>query len=1221
MSRDSLDELGPFATLRARAGAGQEGGRSARDRYGRELPEVEPRAPGRATPTSRLPASARVVARALAAELHGDNAASPVQAKGTIDVDSDEVHALAARGMEGTGASLPFLDQIQRAFGRHDVSGVKAHVGGVATAASQAMGARAYASGDRVAFAGAPDLHTSAHEAAHVVQQRGGVQLAGGVGRSGDEYEQHADAVADSVVRGVSAEPLLDRYAGNRAVGHSAVQRLDSHETVGNTLSATSDERGGELDERSRRRVYERIAQLEGRDPVAAGREFDAMPPDRRASEFQAAVSRFQASHAESIEQIREDNDVRRADGSQLYDPPAHGRRSRWTAPRAGYEEGAARPNDVTMQALANAWPQTILGREMNEQQAYEVLRRLVLGRGLPFDAAGVNVIGMRAYQGGEIHDNGEPAGRVFTGGNRFDDTLFTLMPDHHVEQTRGTVDPGGPSHLQFQVAADQQWDYRGNARGTSAKYDRPMYSLADPEEVERGSYWQEHPEEVAAATPRGANGRLVRRPDGDTELDRDRRGRPRMVSAVHSGGDGRVSGEQVGGDSTGCSVAQGAWFPHFNESLRRGAGGDQVRFTYSLIDPRTFSQRELAQILDSVVPATTEPRAEESQGDGEDASRQTPYEVTPAATPARSVHPDGALDPSLDPNTVHRAAESGVAGGGDTLPHFDAIQHSFGHHDVTGVRAHVGGPAATAAAAIGARAYATGDRVAFSTAPDLRQAAHEAAHVVQQRGGVRPDGGVGRVGDPYEQHADAVAALVVRGESAEGLLDEHAHRGFRGGPAVQRIAETTDQLQTAVDTLATAAALAATNRAIDAIRRPLQPDDQPYSIPIGGTAHDVRGSQLGALRAAIQVRRAALGSTAGARASSVEDATEAGTRTPVEVERLIRNTLRAIARNESGEAHVAPPSHLDTAAGPSASYGSTTQATASHTTQTLLGGARHGEELSADARQQRRAYAEEHGISRSDLRRTRSIEAASDRIWNAIVRDGHDREDPELADDLETTGFSEADIDRMIQFREFRALLLAKADRFNEILQSPPPENDTGDGSRPRPMTRARAGALLADELMSDERVTALRFGRSDVVAYIHAGRFNRFPEDRQAWERVALGRHHETPHEGEEEGGRTLDHALEEAAQSSGGWDMSGSEFVPLIRDYVRANPDATDEQVVRNAAAHNGHSADYPDTIWRRYQAIVAEEAPDEADPEQAGQAAGPASERSIHEGGSR
>jgi hypothetical protein len=88
------------------------------------------------------------------------------------------------------------------------------------------MGAQAYTTGDHVVLGDAADLHTVAHEAAHVVQQRGGVQLAGGVGQAGDPYEQHADAVADRVVRGESAEDLLSAHPGGASTGSSpATQR------------------------------------------------------------------------------------------------------------------------------------------------------------------------------------------------------------------------------------------------------------------------------------------------------------------------------------------------------------------------------------------------------------------------------------------------------------------------------------------------------------------------------------------------------------------------------------------------------------------------------------------------------------------------------------------------------------------------------------------------------------------------------------------------------------------------------------------------------------------------------------------------------------------------------------------------------------------------------------------------------------------------------------
>ncbi|MEZ4363017.1 MAG: DUF4157 domain-containing protein [Kofleriaceae bacterium] len=116
------------------------------------------------------------------------------------------------------------MDAIQRSFGHHNVSNIEAHSDGAAQASARAMGAEAFATGNHVVFGGAPSLHTAAHEAAHVVQQAAGVQLSGGVGAVGDSYERHADAVADCVVRGESAESLLDQMAGGGGRGAPAVQ-------------------------------------------------------------------------------------------------------------------------------------------------------------------------------------------------------------------------------------------------------------------------------------------------------------------------------------------------------------------------------------------------------------------------------------------------------------------------------------------------------------------------------------------------------------------------------------------------------------------------------------------------------------------------------------------------------------------------------------------------------------------------------------------------------------------------------------------------------------------------------------------------------------------------------------------------------------------------------------------------------------------------------------
>ncbi|WP_428265827.1 EndoU domain-containing protein [Haliangium sp.] len=135
--------------------------------------------------------------------------------------DEQDIHALAAAGIRGSGAALPHLDQIQAAFGHHDISHARAHFD---SAAPQRLDTDAYAYGSDIVFRRTPDLYTAAHEAAHVVQQSRGLRPDGGVGRPGDRYERHADAVAERVVKGESAEPMLDQVVGapNRRSGRGS---------------------------------------------------------------------------------------------------------------------------------------------------------------------------------------------------------------------------------------------------------------------------------------------------------------------------------------------------------------------------------------------------------------------------------------------------------------------------------------------------------------------------------------------------------------------------------------------------------------------------------------------------------------------------------------------------------------------------------------------------------------------------------------------------------------------------------------------------------------------------------------------------------------------------------------------------------------------------------------------------------------------------------------
>lgn len=114
----------------------------------------------------------------------------------------------------GARSPLPHLSLMEQSFGQ-GFGGVNAHLGTPeAQAGLSALGARAAAFGDTVAFAEAnPDVHLVAHEVAHVVQGRngagGGVQAkaATAVSQPGDASEAAADRAADAVVRG---EPVPD---------------------------------------------------------------------------------------------------------------------------------------------------------------------------------------------------------------------------------------------------------------------------------------------------------------------------------------------------------------------------------------------------------------------------------------------------------------------------------------------------------------------------------------------------------------------------------------------------------------------------------------------------------------------------------------------------------------------------------------------------------------------------------------------------------------------------------------------------------------------------------------------------------------------------------------------------------------------------------------------------------------------------------------------------
>ena len=141
-------------------------------------------------------------------------------------INRQAVNDVARAGTRLGGQLLPHRERLEAAFGsEHDLSAVRAHLGHGPASACDTLGAAAFAAGDAIAFRSAPDLWLTAHEAAHVVQQRHGKVPASGLDSPGDAYERQAAAVADRVVAGKSAQDLLPRGDASDGSGAPAVQR------------------------------------------------------------------------------------------------------------------------------------------------------------------------------------------------------------------------------------------------------------------------------------------------------------------------------------------------------------------------------------------------------------------------------------------------------------------------------------------------------------------------------------------------------------------------------------------------------------------------------------------------------------------------------------------------------------------------------------------------------------------------------------------------------------------------------------------------------------------------------------------------------------------------------------------------------------------------------------------------------------------------------------
>ena len=622
-----------------------------------------------------------------------------VAATARAPLDPHAVHLRAREGVASSGATIPHAEAIQASFGHHDISGVRAHVGGAAADAADAIGAHAYATGDDVAFAASPDLRQAAHEAAHVVQQRGGVRLDGGVGQVGDPYEQHADAVADRVVRGESAEALLDTMAHRGASGGPAVQGDYHTEPLAAPRAARSE-------------AYDRDAimtatleQLFTAYTMAAPAD-PATPVPLGSTTVQYTWLRGRIGTVVVRGEIR----------AKLHSATPE-QRTAHRAALATLSGDAARIAELTAildeadHAVGAGGPALL--DEAGEVSTFRVRPYRNPARHGEMRTHAASDIGARSGTGVYA----PCAGRVIfsAGGAGYGNLVRLLHPAPPPTEIGGT----GPLES--------------------------VYAHLSARLVQVG-------DEVAAGQAIALTGRSTGNEQGDAGVVP-----PLSVPEAHlhmavirvpaAQATSELAGGRPPGHSSGREVSRG-------------------------IEPDVWLSQLGASI--GAAPVLAMSAGEAATADADGVRRGGVTAVTRWSEGTAAVDGDRAL----------AVARDGVAAASAPLPHRDRIQAAFGRHRVDDVGVAIGGPAADAAHTIGARAYAAGDRIAFASTPSLQVAAHEAAHVVQQRRGDAPDG-LGAADHPGERHADAVAAAVTRGESAEALLDRPA--GGHASASVQR--------------------------------------------------------------------------------------------------------------------------------------------------------------------------------------------------------------------------------------------------------------------------------------------------------------------------------------------------------------------------------------------------------------------------------------------------
>jgi len=313
-------------------------------------------------------------------------------------------------------------------------------------------------------------------------------------------------------------------------------------------------------------------------------------------------------------------------------------------------------------------------------------------------------------------------------------------------------------------------------------------------------------------------------------------------------------------------------------------------------------------------------------------------------------------------------------------------------------------------------------------------------------------------------------------------------------------------------------------------------------------------------------------------------DGSEPPAKTP-DVSTLAEEALTAIAQKETKQRSI--ESSMDTSAGVKASYRSQVQATASWTMTTL-------KKLSPAERKK-------FGVTKKELNAAEARARAAGDLWTAVMASGATsaddvKKDGTVTKALTASGLSEADVDRMIDFRDLRVVMDETTDA---ALAKAEEEKGEALTYRDRNKVYKTVGRTVAGHEHNAElgmRHTSLR---SHIRQDKEPKRSAMWREDMAGWQRKAVG----AGPKGAE---------IEQAATADNGLALGRARITGLVRAYVAANPKATAEQVVHHVARkHNPRSRNYARDvvkIWRtQAKARAAAEAAAKAEADKASPAA--------------